>query len=184
MGVVQGSGPPGDRRSCKGVFLKFLNTTEATLNALLLFHYFCFSSRDCANDSSTTVFTIWMFVGFCYYFSFVYLRPVCQQLLLACSFKMRKWKLLTLRKTLLHWSSLCFCLFCFCFWGEYKSYFSLLFITSNNCTDHEHFWDMRTTAWLLLTFEKTFIWFVHRLFCFFLLISDFRISSKQSMLLR
>lgn len=147
------------------------NTTEATSNALCFISLspdflFSFSSRDCANDSSTTVFTIWMlFVGF-YYISFVYLRPVWLSTAPACLFiqngKMKT--LLTLRKLLLHWSSLrfvCWLVF-FLFWGVCKSYFTLWHQTTVqiiNILGHENNCLIRTDFW-----KKNIFWFVHILF--------------------
>lgn len=121
---------------------------------------------------------LWVFI----IFSFVYLRPVWLSTAPACLFiqneKMKT--LLTLRKTLLHWSSLCICcLFCFCFGGEYKSYFSLLFVTSNNCTEHKHFRTWEQLLDSLLTFEKH--WFGFFIDCFVLFFSiNFCLGSLAS----
>lgn len=90
---TQGRGPAGDWRSCQGVgffvLFLFLNTPEATSNALCFFSLspdfflFSFSSpRLCQRVKHNgfydlnVVCVLLFFVCFFYYISFVYLRPV------------------------------------------------------------------------------------------------------------
>lgn len=67
-----------DHQACKGVFLKFLNTTEATLNALFLISLFLYSVflPETVPTTQAQLYLrsecLWVFI----IFSFVYLRPV------------------------------------------------------------------------------------------------------------
>lgn len=156
MGVVQGSGPPGDRRSCKGVFLKFLNTTEATLNALFISLFLFFFPRLCQRLKHNCFYDLNV-CGFLLLF-FICLLEASLIVNSSCLPVHSKWENENCWHSVKHYHTeavsvffFC-CLFCFCFWGEYKSYFSLLFITSNNCTDHKHFGTLEQlldSFWLL-----------------------------------